>query len=112
MWHRTSQHVAKPSSPEISNPAVKVARLCLKFLLLTLRGVTAEAFWRLNPAMFRRTIERPKSLVTATEESMDKIGSSLAPLKEEENNKLVCFQWAQRDSNPRHLPCKGSALAN
>ena len=19
--------------------------------------------------------------------------------------------WAQRDSNPRHLPCKGSALA-
>jgi hypothetical protein len=20
--------------------------------------------------------------------------------------------WAQRDSNPRHLPCKGSALAN
>ena len=21
-------------------------------------------------------------------------------------------QWAQRDSNPRHLPCKGSALAN
>ena len=22
------------------------------------------------------------------------------------------FEWAQRDSNPRHLPCKGSALAN
>jgi hypothetical protein len=21
-------------------------------------------------------------------------------------------RWAQRDSNPRHLPCKGSALAN
>ena len=21
-------------------------------------------------------------------------------------------EWAQRDSNPRHLPCKGSALAN
>jgi hypothetical protein len=22
------------------------------------------------------------------------------------------FWWARRDSNPRHLPCKGSALAN
>jgi hypothetical protein len=21
-------------------------------------------------------------------------------------------RWARRDSNPRHLPCKGSALAN
>jgi hypothetical protein len=35
------------------------------------------------------------------------------PLKRENNagcREIDNDEWAQRDSNPRHLPCKGSAL--
>jgi hypothetical protein len=29
-----------------------------------------------------------------------------------QNMKALVDRWAQRDSNPRHLPCKSSALTN
>ena len=50
------------------------------------------------------TIPRPDSLPTALPLAWDSTDLRSA--------KHLANRWAQRDSNPRHLPCKGSALAN
>ena len=62
-------------------------------------GPAHREFWIHDPDGY--------TVVLASPDGEDPLQNSDAVSGERDSHR-----WAQRDSNPRHLPCKGSALAN